>query len=415
MRAGAFRQRMIEAFRMTGRHLMLALLSTGLALPALAQAIPTSDERNQESELRVHLDLDETCAAEVRAAVQFVEWVITPEEADVLVNRVPVDDEVEGAPVIGRLTGRGRFEGRTDALRAQAAIGGEQDGCPGRLAHAVQLGLVSYAAATPLAAHLQVVYVPPAESRASDGADAPSPAATAPAPSRPAAARRTNRPQDGRWAAAVDLGFTSASGNTDLMALNSGLRLRHRQTSRFRLDWTSNIRYGESGGEVVARQLQSSLNFDLGPDARFAPFLSASAERDRFRKLDVRSKVGAGMRYGLHKNPQGQASVRLAALYTYEQFAPDADRPARYDGAWSLTVNGNQRLGENVQIASTSNFDPVMGDLGDYNLEVKSTLSTKMTSNLALTLGHNYAYDSTPVADVRRADQRFQAGLTVEF
>jgi putative salt-induced outer membrane protein YdiY len=410
-----FCRRMLESIRRFRGPVSLFALTGVLTLPAVAQEIRTTGERDQESELRVFLELDEPCAAQVQATVRFVRWVASAEEADVRVDRVFSEPSGESAAVIARLTGLGRLEGREEILRAHGTKVGEQTDCPAELGQAVQLGLVSYAAATPLAAYLQVVYAPAAESGAAGRTTTSSPAAAVASPARPAAARSANRQPDGRWAAAIDLGFSSASGNTDLMALNSGLRLRHRQTSRFRLDWTSNIRYGESGGEVVARQLQSNLNFDLGPDARLAPFLSASAERDRFRKLDLRSKVGGGMRYGLHKAAHGQASVRLAALYTYEQFAPGSDRPARYDGAWSLTVSGNQRLGENVQFASTSNFDPVMGDLGDYNLEVKSTLSTKMTSNLALTLGHNYAYDSTPVVNVRRADQRFQAGLTVEF
>ncbi len=294
MRAGTHCISTIESLRSIRKYVGISVLSGALTLPALGQEMPTRNgETDRQSALRVFLGLDETCAAEVRAAVQFVEWVTSAEDADVRVDRVPVQVAGESAPMIARLTGLGRFFGRTDSLRAPVSMAGEQTACPGRLAHTVQLGLVPYAAATPLAAHLQVVYAPPAEAATSDPEEAPTTAATATPPSRPAAARNANRQQDGRWAAAVDLGFTSASGNTDLMALNSGLRLRHRQTSRFRLEWTSNVRYGESDGEVVARQLQSNLNFDLGPDARFAPFLSASAERDRFRKLDLRSKVGA--------------------------------------------------------------------------------------------------------------------------
>ncbi|HUF49771.1 MAG TPA: DUF481 domain-containing protein [Longimicrobiales bacterium] len=317
--------------------------------------------------------------------------------------------------------------GRADTLQLVVSRSQPADAVQEQLTRVLHLGLVRYAAAAALDRNLQIAFVPAAAAAASDnsavGAAAP-PVPPAPRPSTaPAetAARRTSSPpadeptRPKRWAFAVDLGFTGSSGNSELVALTTGVRVKHLQTRLFRLDWSASFRYGESAGEVAARYLQSKLEFDMGPSARIAPFISATGERDPFRRLDLKSKSGTGVRYSFYKTDRGEASLRASALYSYERFTPDAERATRRDGAWSMKLNGNRRVGESIRIENATSFDPVMGDFRDYNLEITSKLSTRITRSLALTFSHSYSYDSTPARNVERVDQRLQTGLTMEF
>jgi putative salt-induced outer membrane protein YdiY len=234
---------------------------------------------------------------------------------------------------------------------------------------------------------------------------APAPAEAAPEPAE----------EPDRWAASVDLGFASSSGNSDLTSLTTGLRLKHLQTRLFKLEWSVAFRYGESQGTVVARSLQSKLDFDVGPSARVAPFVFVSAERDPFRKLDLRARTGSGVKYTFYRETPGEASVRVAAQYSRENFTSAAAQSPRTDGAWSMELKGNRGLGDNVRLENTTTFTPVFDDFADHNLDVASKISSRITKHLALTLSHAYGYDSTPAEGVGRTDQRFQAGLTIDF
>lgn len=225
--------------------------------------------------------------------------------------------------------------------------------------------------------------------------------------------RRAQQEKEDRWAAALDLGFASSSGNSDLTSLTTGVRVRHLQTRHFKLAWSAMFRYGESRGEVVARNLQSKLDFDVGPGAVVAPFVFASAEHDPFRKLDVRTKTGSGVKYTFYNEDRGEASVRVAAQYSRESFTTQQE--TRTDGGWSMEFKGNRQLAESLRVENTTTFDPVFDDFDDYNLEARSKISSKISERLALTITHTYSYDSTPAVDVRHADQRFQAGLTIDF
>src|SRR4051812_40554446 len=82
---------------------------------------------------------------------------------------------------------------------------------------------------------------------------APAPTAPAPVAIAPATPAPVKKKDPDRWAAAVDLGFNAATGNTRLMLLTTGFRLKHRETDRFKLEWGVTYRYGESRGSVVAR------------------------------------------------------------------------------------------------------------------------------------------------------------------
>jgi hypothetical protein len=139
-------------------------------------------------------------------------------------------------------------------------------------------------------------------------------------PAVPATAQRADA--ESRWGVTVDLGFNGSRGNTRLTVLSTGVGVKHLITEDFRLDWSGSMRYGESEGEVVARNLRSQLGFDLNPEATVSPFFFANAERDRFRRLRMRGDGGAGAKYTFWRERNDEVSFSFAALYSREEFFP---------------------------------------------------------------------------------------------
>lgn len=226
-------------------------------------------------------------------------------------------------------------------------------------------------------------------------------------PARPAA------PKPDRWRAALDLGFNASTGNSRLTVLSTTVRVRHLQTQNFELEWAATYRYGESRGDVVARNASTSLNLDVSPKANVSPFAFATVEHDPFRRLDVRSNTGAGVKYMLYRRERGSASLSVAGLHSYEGFT--TDQPTRTDARWSARAKLDQRIGGGARFESTTFYKPVWDRGGDFNVQVLNKLSSKITERLAMTLTHEYLHDSTPPSGVAREDQRFQAGATLEF
>lgn len=223
-------------------------------------------------------------------------------------------------------------------------------------------------------------------------------------------------PKPEAWAATVDLAFSGASGNDRTVLLTSGFKISHLRTEHFELEWSGSVRYGRSEGHEVARNLKSGLKFDLLPAARWSPFLTINAERDPFRKLDLRSNSGAGVKYTFWRGDAGSASISVAALHSYEDFTAASTAPleTRQSARWSWRFKGGRALGERVRIENTTFYQPVWNRGGEYLLSMDSALRVPMSQRISVSLSHSYDRDSMAPDGVHRDDHLVKAGLTIE-
>lgn len=241
--------------------------------------------------------------------------------------------------------------------------------------------------------------------------------AAAPAPDAEAVPEQ-DVPDPDRWAAQLEFGFNGAQGNTDLITLSTGFSIERIETDRFELEWEAGYRYGESEGTVVARNLQSALSFALFPAGPWSPFVYVAAERDPFKRLDIRTDGGAGAKYTLTDGDAGTASLSLALLHTYENFSPTPEAPAtpiRSDARWSMRARAARRMTEGWQVENTTFYKPVYDEFGDYDIDSVTKLNAILNSRLALTFSYAYRLDSTPPEGVGREDQILTAGLTINL
>lgn len=225
-------------------------------------------------------------------------------------------------------------------------------------------------------------------------------------------------PQPDRWKSQLEFGFNGSRGNTDLITLSTGFSIEHREKERFELEWATSYRYGESENEVVARHLASSISFDLFPSGNWSPFFYVAAERDPFKRIDLRTDGGAGAKYTLSRGDATSASLSLALLHTYENFrAIGAEPPpeTRNNARWSFRARASRRMTEGWQVENTTFYKPVYNEFGDYDIDSVTKLSAILNSRLALTFSYKYRLDSTPAEGVGGEDQFLTAGLTINL
>lgn len=238
----------------------------------------------------------------------------------------------------------------------------------------------------------------------------------------PAAAQEeTLEPTDtapDRWQAAFDLGFNGSTGNTRIAVLTTGFAIKHLETERYELEWTVSYRYGESEGEVVARNIRSGLTWDLHPQAAWSPFLFINAERDRFRKLGVRTNTGAGVKRTFLDEKEGSFSLSAAVLHDYENFTePVGDDllTTRKRARWSMRAKGHRLWESGVRFEHVSYFQPVFDQAADYNVDSTTKLTFFLTERIGVNVSYTLRRDSTPPPGIEHNDQILQAGVTVQL
>lgn len=234
-------------------------------------------------------------------------------------------------------------------------------------------------------------------------------------PAQGAAAPEEPAPK--RWDVTVDFGVNGSKGNTSLTVLSTGVGIKHLVTDEFRLEWNGSVRYGESEGEVVARNLRSQISFDLNPEEAVSPFFYADLERDPFRRMRVRTDGGAGARYMFWRRGGEEFSVSMATLYSRQDFFPSPTgeiTPSRTDARFSARLRLRRNLGD-ARIEHTTFYRPVYNHLDDYTYDATTRLSTKLNEHISFAVTYLFKHNTTPPIGVGREDQSFQAGVTVQF
>jgi hypothetical protein len=223
-----------------------------------------------------------------------------------------------------------------------------------------------------------------------------------------------------RWAIASELGLNAARGNSSYTMLTTGLRATHLNTKEFEFDWSSALTYGESNGTVIARRMQTALKGDWRPAGTWSPFVFASVERDRIRRVNTLSNAGAGAKWTWLRNARGTASLSAAALYAYKEILPanppkPTDELVQHTARASLRPKIIQRFTSGFSVEHTTFWQPDIANTADYTIDAVTRLGYSPSKISTLFTQYTYRVDSRPPAGVKREDQLMVAGVKLQF
>lgn len=218
-----------------------------------------------------------------------------------------------------------------------------------------------------------------------------------------------------RWAADVGFSLNTSGGNERLTMLTSEVGLSHLETSVYRADVGGRFRYGRSEGEEVARNLRGTTSIDILPEARWSPFLFATAENDPFKKLEARLNGGSGVKRTFWRNGWGEVSLSGAALYSYENLtvADSLGDGISQTARWSWRARARKEIGDGRRLEHVTFYQPEWDDYGDYLLESRTSARWTLTRSLAFLTTFLYERDSTPAPDIGPYDWSLVVGLSM--
>lgn len=223
-----------------------------------------------------------------------------------------------------------------------------------------------------------------------------------------------DQPEDpDRWKGEVGLSVNGSGGNERLTVITGQLGLAHLETNRYELDFNGRARYGRSEGVEVARSVRGSLSAEFRPAARLSPFLSGTAEHDRFRRVDLRMNTGAGFKHTFWREGWSDVSLSGALLYWYEQLARDDSDGPTHTARWSWRGRARHRLDSGARLEQTVFYQPTWERLDDYVLEAQTTVRLALSQSLSLNSSFLYQRDSTPAPEVAPDDWSIAVGLSL--
>jgi putative salt-induced outer membrane protein YdiY len=224
---------------------------------------------------------------------------------------------------------------------------------------------------------------------------------------------------DGRFRAALGIGASTSSGNSD--ATNVSLSFDGvRATEQRKSTVYANAQYASAGGVTTGEQFRLGGRHDQDLTPSFFAFGGLDAERNRFANLKLRGQASGGLGWHVLKSETTTFDIFGGLSYTSDRYiAPMLiDGRTRSDYAYAGLLFGEESTHKLTQTTSFKQRLTVMPNLknsGEYRANWDAGLAVAMTRSMNLTVGAAMAYNSEPGPGRKRTDTLLTMGVAVKF
>jgi putative salt-induced outer membrane protein YdiY len=224
---------------------------------------------------------------------------------------------------------------------------------------------------------------------------------------------------DGQWRAALGLGASLSSGNSDASNLSvTGDAVRATDSDKTSL--YGNLQYARSQGVTTAEQVRLGGRQDHDLSPRVFAFGGLDFERNKFANLKLRSQLTGGL--GLHvlKSPTTTFDIFGGAGYTSDKYIEAAliDDETRTSYGYASLLLGEEsthQLTETTSFKQRLTVVPNLRHRGEFRANWDAGLAVAMTQTLNLTVGAKVAHNSEPGPGRKKTDTLLTTGITVNF
>jgi len=226
------------------------------------------------------------------------------------------------------------------------------------------------------------------------------------------------------WNVTASLGFSVRNGNTNLRGGSFYLdmvRATHVDRLSLTLSATQNYdRVTASGaadsGQIVqiAGNYLGALRYDIYVGSRFFAFGATRQSRDRFKNIDWRSFYTGGLGYQFIQQPKLDLRSSVGAGLRYEKFWDSVTESS--DSSTSVptgSLDGALRavLGPfdyDLRVV----YSPNLEQFSDYQVLAITGLTAKVIAGLGFRIQLLWEYDNTPVGAAEKSDTELMTALT---
>jgi putative salt-induced outer membrane protein len=224
---------------------------------------------------------------------------------------------------------------------------------------------------------------------------------------------------DGQWRAAMGLGASVASGNTDTTVLNANADAV-RKTKEDKISLYGNAMYGKSAGVKSADALRFGGRYDYNLSQSLFAFGGADVERDKIAGLSSRIALSGGLGYHLINTPDLTWDLFGGAGYTMDRY--DAARVISNNSVTSynyanllLGEESTHKLGESTSFKQRFVVYPNLKDSKAWRSQFDAGLAVAMSKAMNLNVGLSNRYNNEPGAGFKKSDTLLTTGISYKW
>jgi putative salt-induced outer membrane protein YdiY len=210
----------------------------------------------------------------------------------------------------------------------------------------------------------------------------------------------------------ANAGFVNADGNTEVNSLRLDGDLVVRQLQN-RYSASAAVNRAQDRGTETARNWNTAFNYDRFLNDRLFVNGNAILTNDRFRDLDLRTALGAGVGYQVLKGARAALTANAGLGWVDENFEAGIDD--RYTAARESAAL--QIFAVPDRVTFFHQHDGYFGVTGEDNLFVKMRNGVRigLVGGLVTTVQHDLDYDRSPSPGRKTTDRTFALTFGYRF
>jgi putative salt-induced outer membrane protein len=209
----------------------------------------------------------------------------------------------------------------------------------------------------------------------------------------------------------ADLGFVSASGNTNLTTLSIADKIVH-NAGRWTFTQLAAYVYGETNAKESANQLRfgGRADFDFRP--RLGVFVGVSYERNTFAGFNSRMDEIAGLAWKAIVAPNNALTLDAGGVLTQEA---DVDGTSHNYPSLRLAANYKHSFTKVAYFQQLAEYLANLQTSGAYRVNTESALVAPLSAHLGIKVSYAVRYDSRPPVTFGTTDRVLTTGVQVAY
>jgi putative salt-induced outer membrane protein len=208
-----------------------------------------------------------------------------------------------------------------------------------------------------------------------------------------------------------DLGFVSASGNTNLTTLTVGDKIVH-TTGPWMFTQLGVYVSSETNNKQSANQLRLAGRADYALHPRLSVFLGVTYERNKFAGFESRTDEMAGVAWKAIVAPRDSLRLDAGGVLTQES---EVDGTHRSYPSARVAFQYKHQFSKLAYFQQFAEYLPNLQTSGSYRFNTETALVAPISAHVGIKLAYGIRFDSRPQPTFGTTDRLLTAGIQVSF
>lgn len=214
------------------------------------------------------------------------------------------------------------------------------------------------------------------------------------------------------WIGNTDFVFNLQQNTQQVMSFSNAMRIQY-QKNKSRIIFINDISFIKAGKTNFVNSGYQHLRYNYKISKLLTIEAFTQTQYNPVLKLDFRYLMGAGPRIKLLKKENAKIYFASIYMYEYDDIANDAVNLYEHRISSYLTCTFN--ILKNVELVSTTFYQPNLQNLNDYRIANDSSLEIVINKHLNFKSTFNLLYDTYQPIGIPNLVYQLKNGLSVKF